>query len=809
MNNKKIFVSMLLILVLILCGVSTTALAAEKNEESKAELKFNLPGWDKKEVAEGYSKEAASKMQLKIKAEYPYEALYGGFCGYTLCVDETSLSDGTYGIVMEASSSNSESYLLFSWYNITVENGIVTNSDALREGNKAYLQGSYSYSVPEGYNTESNVLMFTITTNSSVSKAIGPITISDMFIQDNVNGYYAVDFGKCAYKCVKYNDDKGTRTPWQFEVKKAGKAVNVSKNKIKANAVSPEASQRDSVLFSIPGYDADQMKNGASMKDAGTAVFSFREKIPFPVLSQGYGMFTFCVYDEDLKEGIYNWELKLNHVDMPWGQGYGNEKFEVKDGNIILNSWDLVITHLNDKTYFTRIIRYSLPEAVHPGSDMIELSVKTDSDTLQEMGPVYLVNYTLIDSISGVHLADLTKTECSAEKVNEPMEICSELAVTKGKEGRALWLVQQPDCILTGETYPLQIVSELYDSLKLTYSSSNKAVATVNKSGQVKGVKEGTTTITVKDSVHQKEYSFELVVRNPYFAFISEKSTVHVGQTYYVMAKAIGFTPKKVTYKVGDTKVGTIDAKTGLFTAKKEGKTKVYVTDSNGHTSQMVMTVLKDTRDPKKHVTIVPHEKVTKADQDFCYNQVLQLYNKIMDYYGTEGYEPYIEIKFAYLEGTGSAAYATKNSDYDDELHWNIVIGISTIHSGQNMCNVITHELSHVAQCYTKCKEIWLQEGLAEYSAYHNTPDRQAAYLSLDYNASSYQDGYGRTAAFIQFVSEKYCPGMGQYLNELLQRGEYSEAVWKEATGYSVEQMWTAFYKYGLETQWWIGWGYQ
>ena len=50
-----------------------------------------------------------------------------------------------------------------------------------------------------------------------------------------------------------------------------------------------------------------------------------------------------------------------------------------------------------------------------------------------------------------------------------------------------------------GEKYTLApVISPITTADKASYRSSNKKVATVSKSGKVKGVKKGTATITIK-----------------------------------------------------------------------------------------------------------------------------------------------------------------------------------------------------------------------------------------------------------------------------------------------------------------------
>lgn len=119
----------------------------------------------------------------------------------------------------------------------------------------------------------------------------------------------------------------------------------------------------------------------------------------------------------------------------------------------------------------------------------------------------------------------------------------------------------------------------------LTWTSSNAAVATVTNTGLVKGVKAGTSTITVK-TVNGKTASCQVTVTAPAPVKVAVKSvglnktklTLGVKETFKLTAtvKPSNATNKKVTWKTSKKSVVTV--KNGKITAKKKGTATITAT---------------------------------------------------------------------------------------------------------------------------------------------------------------------------------------------------------------------------------------
>ena len=122
------------------------------------------------------------------------------------------------------------------------------------------------------------------------------------------------------------------------------------------------------------------------------------------------------------------------------------------------------------------------------------------------------------------------------------------------------------------------ILTPITSQQKFTYTSSNKKVATVNKSGVITAKKAGTAKITVKSG--KKKFTVTVTVpKTKTTAINGVPSTVSVkkGKTYTLKAK---LSPKgseeKITYTSSNKKIATV-SKTGKIKGVKKGTATITV----------------------------------------------------------------------------------------------------------------------------------------------------------------------------------------------------------------------------------------
>lgn len=121
---------------------------------------------------------------------------------------------------------------------------------------------------------------------------------------------------------------------------------------------------------------------------------------------------------------------------------------------------------------------------------------------------------------------------------------------------------------------------------KVTYTSSNKSVAAVSKSGKITAKKAGTATITVKCGNYKA--TCKITVKKGSLK-ITSKTAVSVKAKKTTAIKATATSKAKITYTSSNKKVATVSSK-GVVKGVKKGKAVIYVS-SNGITKKVTVTV--------------------------------------------------------------------------------------------------------------------------------------------------------------------------------------------------------------------------
>lgn len=150
--------------------------------------------------------------------------------------------------------------------------------------------------------------------------------------------------------------------------------------------------------------------------------------------------------------------------------------------------------------------------------------------------------------------------------------------------------------IYVGKTTKLKVKKKAKKA-KLTWKSSNKRVATVNKKGVVTGRAAGKATIQLKMKVGKKVYrgKSKITVKPILVKSIStsaaEKS-MKPGEKYSlrVSVSPSDATNKSLKYSSSNTAVASVDG-AGIVTAKKGGKATIYVETKDGSNKKIQVKV--------------------------------------------------------------------------------------------------------------------------------------------------------------------------------------------------------------------------
>jgi len=154
-----------------------------------------------------------------------------------------------------------------------------------------------------------------------------------------------------------------------------------------------------------------------------------------------------------------------------------------------------------------------------------------------------------------------------------------------------------------GQTYTLKATLAPADAAgKVSYSSSNTAVATVNSAGKITPKKAGSATITLKTYNGKTAKCTVKVAGAPTSVKLPAAAEMGVGQKWKPTAtlspsgSATGY-----TWSSANTKVATVDS-AGNITAKATGSAAITVKTTNGKTAKCTVTV----RSAPTGVTVSP-----------------------------------------------------------------------------------------------------------------------------------------------------------------------------------------------------------
>jgi hypothetical protein len=100
----------------------------------------------------------------------------------------------------------------------------------------------------------------------------------------------------------------------------------------------------------------------------------------------------------------------------------------------------------------------------------------------------------------------------------------------------------------------------------------------------------------------------------------------------------------------------------------------------------------------------------------------------------------------------------------------------------------MVHETAHVVQQYrTRSNPGWLVEGVADYVRFFKYEPGKIGRLNPE--RAKYDASYRVTAAFLNYVTEKYDNELVKKLNKAMREGEYKEDLWKQYTKKSVQEL--------------------
>ena len=365
------------------------------------------------------------------------------------------------------------------------------------------------------------------------------------------------------------------------------------------------------LLFMKKEYKITFDSNGGSEVAAVTVKENDKLEKPEDPTREGY-TFGGWYYNEEL----YDFELPVKQ-DMTLEAGWAVEGAATTPvSGVSLSVTSLKLTEGGED---------ALVAVVEPENATNQKLIWTTSDasivTVDENGNVKALKAGTVTVTVTTEDGSYTATcEITVEKKQEE-EGKKEVAVTGVKISGATTVTVGSSIRLTATVSPSNATNK-----SVTWSSSNKAVATVDRYGNVKGIKAGTVTITVRTS-NGRTASYKVTVKAKQTSNtkpgtvkvtsvkISGAKDLTVGQSLKLTATVSpsNASNKKVTWKSSNPSVATVDGN-GNVKAVSAGTVTITVTTADGAKTASVTITVKETYS-YKWVEI----KESSADQYMLY----------------------------------------------------------------------------------------------------------------------------------------------------------------------------------------------
>lgn len=206
-------------------------------------------------------------------------------------------------------------------------------------------------------------------------------------------------------------------------------------------------------------------------------------------------------------------------------------------------------------------------------------------------------------------------TTITAKTFNGKKATCT-LKVQKGPVPISIEFI--PNTITIGKKESVTIEPVLNEGAETTFtwSTKNKKIATVTKSGIITGKKIGSTKVTVTTHNGLSAVLTVKVLDAPSkISLNSKRVSLTVGGTYQLIAKLPKKTASRIAWKSGDKTIATVDAN-GVITAVSSGTTTVKATTFNKKkaTCKITVTELVPTPTPTEEPTEEPTPTPTPTE---------------------------------------------------------------------------------------------------------------------------------------------------------------------------------------------------
>ena len=293
--------------------------------------------------------------------------------------------------------------------------------------------------------------------------------------------------------------------------------------------------------------------------------------------------YTKCLASYGTKFAADNWMHKVMGIQLGLTK---SARCKLPGGTDGTGYWKLTVYALgyNDYTYSFQATKENIVNPTMEPTDFT--SLKTEVEAAKALAEKDYTIATWKSFAGELQEAEdiLAKTDASQAEVNEALE---HLQGAEKELQKVTVTLDKAATVYTGKTKALKATTNDSDAI-VTFKSGNTKVATVSSKGVVKGVKAGTAVITAK--VGNATATCKVTVKASTIKFAKASVTIYKGKTATVKAAA---TPSAaVKYTSSNTKVATVNSKTGVVKGIKAGT--VTITAKAGTLKTTCKVVIKN-----------------------------------------------------------------------------------------------------------------------------------------------------------------------------------------------------------------------
>ncbi|MDR0870190.1 MAG: basic secretory family protein [Planctomycetaceae bacterium] len=162
---------------------------------------------------------------------------------------------------------------------------------------------------------------------------------------------------------------------------------------------------------------------------------------------------------------------------------------------------------------------------------------------------------------------------------------------------------------------------------------------------------------------------------------------------------------------------------------------------------------------------------------------VKEQFPKLVKILDSEGFQPAKSITLHFKKMDGVAYTAGTE----------ITISEDWIKKHPEDIGMVVHETIHVVQAYRGRMPSWVTEGIADYIRFYIYEETGDRVCPVNPDRAKYTDSYRTTAAFFNWIVLDGRKDFITKLNERCRNRQYSDTVFFDLTGKSVDELWNEF----------------